>query len=113
MIEYEWSHLKGENRKDNQKLLDILHQDFKEFGKSGKTLYKEDVVNIQFDTDDYEIYDLEEYSLAEDVKLCTYTLLNKTKNQSTNRSSIWKFEEDWKLLFHQGTEKNKKLDIPL
>ncbi|WP_323703500.1 hypothetical protein [Mammaliicoccus sp. Dog046] len=88
-------------------MLEILHKDFKEFGKSGKTFYKDDIQNAQLDTDEYEIYDFEEYTLAEDVKLCTYTLVNKTQNQSTNRSSIWKFEESWKLIFHQGTEKDK------
>jgi len=35
MIEYEWLHLKSENR-SNSKILNVLHPDFKEFGKSGK-----------------------------------------------------------------------------
>lgn len=39
MIEYEWLHLKKENR-SNGKILDVLHPDFKEFGKSGKVFKK-------------------------------------------------------------------------
>ncbi|WP_262615049.1 hypothetical protein [Staphylococcus arlettae] len=39
MIEYEQLHLKSENRTNN-KILDILHPDFKEFGKSEKFIIK-------------------------------------------------------------------------
>lgn len=50
MIEYEWFHLKSENRSKN-KILDILHPSFKEFGKSGKVYYKTDVEQAQLDND--------------------------------------------------------------
>lgn len=104
MIEYEWLHLKSENR-SNSKILNILHPDFKEFGKSGKVFYKTDIKQVQLDEDDYRISNFEEYTLSEDCILCTYTLVNTTNNTITNRSSIWKYyENDWKLLFHQGTE---------
>ncbi len=105
MIEYEWFHLKSENRSGN-KVLDILHPNFKEFGKSGEVYYKADIDQIRLDNDDYKISDFEECSLSEDCILCTYTLFNTTNNTITNRSSIWKYyENDWKLLFHQGTVK--------
>ncbi|WP_210133724.1 DUF4440 domain-containing protein [Staphylococcus sp. GDY8P131P] len=104
MIEYERFHLKSENRSKN-KILDILHPNFKEFGKSGKVYYKTDIKQTQLDNDNYKISNFEEYILSEDCILCTYTLLNTTNNTLTNRSSIWKYyEDDWKLLFHQGTE---------
>lgn len=104
MIEYEWLHLKRENR-SNDKIMDVLHPDFKEFGKSGKVFYKTDIKQAQLDEDDYRISNFEEYILSEDCVLCTYTLFNTTNNTITNRSSIWKYyKNDWKLLFHQGTE---------
>lgn len=105
MIEYEWLHLKKENR-FNSKILDVLHPDFKEFGKSGKVYYKTDIKQEQLDKNEYKISDFEQYILSEDCILCTYTLINVTNSITTNRSSIWKYYEyDWKLLFHQGTEK--------
>ncbi|MCD8918091.1 hypothetical protein [Staphylococcus gallinarum] len=104
MIEYEWFHLKSDNRSEN-KLLDILHPAFKEFGKSGEIYYKSDIERAQLDNDVYKITNFVEYSLSEDCVLCTYTLFNTTKNIITNRSSIWKYyKNDWKLLFHQGTQ---------
>lgn len=104
MIEYEWLHLKSKNRA-NKKFLDILHPDFKEFGKSGKVYYKSDIIMHQLDTDYYKIENFEEYILSEDCVLCTYKLYNVTNDIATNRSSVWKFyENEWKLLFHQGTE---------
>lgn len=104
MIEYEWLHLISENR-SSRKILDILHPDFKEFGKSGEIYYKTDIEQAQLDVDDYKISDFEEYKLSDDCILCTYTLFNNTKNTISNRSSIWKYyKNDWKLLFHQGTK---------
>lgn len=105
MIEYEWFHLKSENRA-NSKILDILHPSFKEFGKSGVIYDKADINHSQLDNDIYKISDFEETTLSEGCILCTYTLFNTTNNTISNRSSIWKYyENDWKLIFHQGTEK--------
>ncbi|WP_436860232.1 hypothetical protein [Staphylococcus caeli] len=105
MIEYEWLHLNRDAR-EKGKVKEVLHPDFKEFGKSGKVYDKTDISDIKLDGDEYEIHEFLEYSLSDDCKLCTYTLSNITKNSVTNRSSIWKYyENDWKLLFHQGTEK--------
>lgn len=104
MIEYEWLHLKKENRKHN-KVQDILHPDFKEIGKSGKVYNKHDISHSKLDTDKYIIKDFEAQTLAKGCILCTYTLFNVSRNTITKRSSIWKYYEgDWKLLFHQGTE---------
>lgn len=77
----------------------------KNLESQGKFFYKTDIKQAQLDEDDYRISNFEEYILSEDCVLCTYTLFNTTNNTITNRSSIWKYyKNDWKLLFHQGTE---------
>lgn len=104
MIKYELMYLDKRNRA-NKKVAYYLHSDFKEFGKSGKVYYKEDILNVELDAFDFKIYNFNQYKLAEDCFLCTYKLLNENNHIVTNRSSIWKYEDnDWKLRFHQGTE---------
>lgn len=105
MLKHEWSHIKSDNRSNNN-ILGILHPDFKEFGMSGKDFRKSDFEHIELDQDEYEISDFEECKLADDCILTTYTLTNFTTNTTSNRSSIWKLHDnDWKLFFHQGTKK--------
>jgi len=106
MIEYEYFHLDPKNRK-NGDFLKILHPDFEEFGQSGKKFKKEDFFDIELDSNTYEIEDFVVDELSTQVKLCKYTLLDKTFNSKSVRSSIWVFyEKDWKLYFHQGTRVN-------
>ncbi|WP_432372373.1 hypothetical protein [Staphylococcus chromogenes] len=104
MIEYEYFHLDSENRK-NGNFLKILHPDFEEFGQSGKKFKREDFCDIELDSNIYEIEDFVVVDLSTQTKLCKYTLLDKTTNSKSVRSSIWVFyENDWKLYFHQGTK---------
>ena len=104
MIEYEYFHLDSENRK-NGKFLKILHPEFEEFGQSGKKFKREDFCDIELDSNIYEIEDFVVVDLSAQTKLCKYTLLDKTTNSKSVRSSIWVFyENDWKLYFHQGTK---------
>ncbi|EKH2225166.1 hypothetical protein O4M67_002497 [Staphylococcus pseudintermedius] len=105
MIEYEWKHLKPENRESGQ-FIEVLHPDFKEFGMSGKVYDRSDFECIELHVAEYEISDFQVDHLAEDCRLCTYTLIDHTRHIKTNSTSIWKMHEgDWKLLFHQGTVK--------
>ncbi|QHW38416.1 hypothetical protein GZH82_10830 [Staphylococcus ursi] len=97
--------MKSENR-ESGRFFEVLHPDFKEFDMSGKVYDKNDFEGIELHVAEYEISDFLVYHLAEDCRLCTYTLVDQTQHIKTNRASIWKiYEGDWKLLFHQGTEK--------
>ena len=63
--------------------------------------------SIELDSNTYEIEDFVVDELSTQVKLCKYTLLDKTSNSKSVRSSIWVlYEKDWKLYFHQGTRVN-------
>nr|WP_269668035.1 hypothetical protein [Staphylococcus gallinarum] len=94
----------SENRK-NGNFLKILHPDFEEFGQSGEKFKREDFCDIELDSNIYEIEDFVVVDLSAQTKLCKYTLLDKTTNSKSVRSSIWVFyENDWKLYFHQGTK---------
>jgi hypothetical protein len=98
-------------RSDRNELGKILHNDFVEFGRSGKIYSRTQVLEefqepnreFQIITRDYT-YKL----LAENIVLITYEsahiVSNGSETRRSLRSSIWqKSEQGWQLIFHQGT----------
>lgn len=83
---------------------------FWEVGASGKIYTKKDVVETllqRYQDPDYEdIWETKDFQLtqiAKDSFLLTYYLLQNNKRM-TRRATIWqKIQEDWKILYHQGT----------
>ncbi|MFD2829673.1 hypothetical protein [Corticicoccus populi] len=103
MISYEQFHLNKENRRTG-KFKNVLHPDFKEFGQSGNIYVTQDFPDSISDNSEYEIKHFSVTDLSKESRLCTYLLLNTTKKQASNRSSVWiVFQGEWKLIFHQGT----------
>lgn len=82
----------------------ILAPDFFEFGSSGTIWRKKDAVEGGLSLREMTLSDFDIHPLAEGVMLATYHVHDKTRNQKTLRSSIWRKNEDqWQLFFHQGT----------
>lgn len=103
MIEYEKYHLDADNRRTGA-YLEVLHHDFKEFGQSGGIITRKDLKQSILDSSTYEIEDFNVVELSMESKLCTYVLNNKTTGRVSNRSSVWvRYNDDWRLFFHQGT----------
>jgi hypothetical protein len=51
------------------------------------------------------------HTLAPDVVLATYRVVDETRKQHTLRSSIWKLKDGrWQMVFHQGTP-TKRIDL--
>ena len=90
----------------------LLAEDFLEFGRSGETYKKVDVVQSLAAERDRELsrltaYEYELKVLSADVVLLTYRTARKRRGTSelhTLRSSIWKLTDGrWQMVFHQGT----------
>ncbi|CPN52799.1 DUF4440 domain-containing protein [Mammaliicoccus stepanovicii] len=102
--ELECFHLEANNRTDKQRVLDILDDDFKEIGKSGRVITKQDIKESTLHTFDFDILDFEASKIQKGVVLITYQLINKSDDIVTNRSSLWvRRSASWKMRFHQGT----------
>jgi hypothetical protein len=82
----------------------LLHQDFVEYGKSGRVWDREAIVEAMAATPEVsgEAVDLRPVKLAEGVVLLTYRIPGP---EGSVRSSIWVRGADgrWRLRFHQGT----------
>ncbi len=97
-------------RQSAESLNQLLADDFSEFCSSGK-VYQYQPGDV-FTTGDYkESWKIKDFSidiLADNLILAKYKLLkgNDLEGQKKHslRSSIWKLTDDnWKMLFHQGT----------
>ena len=98
-------------RRDAARLDALLHHDFYEFGRSGASYAKADIVanllaaaeHVPVVADNFLVR-----RLADDVALLTYrsahALPDGTLHRHTLRSSIWQRSGDgWQMSFHQGT----------
>ena len=101
-------------RANRQRLSEVLHPEFHEFGRSGATynraqifeLLGGEVSPVQVHSQNFVVH-----QLALDVCLLTYQSAHVAASGSlerhTNRSSVWKFDSGrWQMVFHQGTPTN-------
>ena len=108
LLQLEMSLWIKETRYNKDYLNTILHPSFKEFGMSGKTYHKKDILkskptelDIKFPLKNVDIQDINGNYLI------TYSITRVINNieQTSNRSSLWLCEgETCQLLFHQGTK---------
>ena len=110
MLALEKSLLAPDVRSAPEKLDELLSKDFIEFGSSGQTYDKQQVIEaLQRDSGErFFLQDFQARPLAPGVVLATYRV-RKSSDKDQNviyslRSSIWKFDQDrWQMVFHQGT----------
>ena len=109
LLYLEQSLLSPSVRRDHDRVAALLADDFVEFGTTGKTWTREQVLEMlgtEFEPPSIE--DLKCRSISEGVALVTYKTVRaneKTgKTSITLRSSVWSHRSGiWKLHFHQGT----------
>jgi hypothetical protein len=97
--------LTEEVRKSEDKLNQLISDDFVEFGSSGKIYKKSDILKFlpQEEFKKITITDFEIISSGKDEISVCYK--SNSEDNITLRSSIWKKEEgNWKIIFHQGTK---------
>lgn len=98
-------------RGDGARLKTLLHPNFREFGRSGRTYHREDTLaSMPGQPQAYEILseDFQAEELAAGLALLTYrsARLNadRTMGRHTLRASLWQLTGvGWQLRFHQGT----------
>jgi len=92
-------------RKDFENL---LADDFCEFGSSGRIFDKEielkSLTEHGYDETQFNIVDFEVIELTDCLVQARYKAEHKQTGKKSLRSSLWRFENNqWRLLFHQGT----------
>ncbi|MFK3938124.1 GNAT family N-acetyltransferase [Alkalihalobacillus sp. NPDC078783] len=106
--ELEESHLQPDVRKSPDKLSVILADAFVEFGSSGRSFGKKKCLEEGVSQDRMVMHHFNCNLLTDEVVLTTYHIHNRTKDQWTLRSSVWKqIDGRWQLYFHQGTYRDE------
>ena len=97
-------------RRSAQKLNELLADDFREFGGSGRIFDKQQIIDALQPQPPCELWleDFQATGLAPDVVLVTYRgncrFADSEKVSRSLRSSIWRNQNGrWKVVFHQGT----------
>ena len=97
-------------RHDAAQVASLLHDEFIEFGRSGRTYTKIDQVTSLAQEPPLQIWaqDFLLKPLADDVCLLTYRSAQMAKTGQLERfslrSSLWKrTDQGWQIIFHQGT----------
>jgi len=99
--------LHTESARDKSRTVDLLAEDFIEFGRSGRSYSKVEIIESLDSTpvDSITSYEYTLNLLSPTVALLTYkSKRNSIPKNCTLRSSIWRKQgSTWKMVFHQGT----------
>jgi hypothetical protein len=98
-------------RRDAERLGQLLHLDFHEFGRSGRSYTRAEILErLQAETQATKVHaqDFRLLNLADSAYLLTYrsahVAVSGLLERHTNRASVWRRESDgWQMVFHQGT----------
>ena len=95
--------LQPEVRRDSERVRAFLHDDFTEYGASGRVWDRSSIVDVTGQrVAEIEATDVTARHLGPDAVLVTYT--SHAGQRHALRSSTWVRENgSWLLLFHQGT----------
>jgi len=107
----EESLLQSAVRKNAAKIAELLSEDFREFGSSGRIFSKAEILAaLQGEDPDHHwsLNDFDAKQLCESLVLVTYCA-TRTSDHSppaqSLRSSLWALREGrWQMIFHQGTK---------
>ncbi|MEH2203937.1 MAG: nuclear transport factor 2 family protein [Nostoc sp.] len=104
--------LQPDVRKSAKDIMDLLADEFIEFGSSGRVFNKQQIIeSLQNEPiqplPQRLITEFKTLVLATGVVLVTYRIVRHISDEQpvhSLRSSIWKLNNDrWKMIFHQGT----------
>ena len=101
----------SETRRDPQRMRELLHEDFEEFGRSGRSYSRREVL-AEFSAEQtlprIAASDFAVHRLGDDLALLTYRTahvgVSGELSRHTLRSSLWTLTATgWRMRFHQGT----------
>ena len=96
-------------RQDAREVSSLLADEFREFGSSGRTLLKKEIIELLRSETSVSpsLKDVEACSVSDGAVLLTYRSVKQVPGSPPTeslRSSLWVYRDGrWQMLFHQGT----------
>ena len=109
LLELEQRLLTNAIRQDAQEMSSLLADEFREFGSSGRTFSKAEIIDLLRSEPSVclSLKTFEAYPISEQVVLVTFRAVGEVEGAppiESLRSSLWVHRDGrWQLLFHQGT----------
>lgn len=109
LLELERRLLTDAVRHDAQEISSLLAEEFREFGGSGKTFSKTEIIDLLQSEPPacLSLKNFEVYPISEQAALVTSRAVREVAGSpaiESLRSSLWIYRDGrWQLLFHQGT----------
>lgn len=105
-------------RRNHARLNTLLHADYLEFGRSGQSYTKAEVLDtlpLEANPANIRADNFELRTLGAETALLTYlswqVLSDGTHERHTLRTSIWQLtKQGWQMRFHQGTPTHTKVN---
>lgn len=92
-------------RSDHERVQELLHDDFLEFGSTGR-VYNKQMLLEMLEGEQHAPVSLREFAVRElspDTALVTYRTVGQSGKEA-RRSSVWiRQDGKWRMSFHQGT----------
>lgn len=113
LLELEQRLLTHAIRRDAQELSALLADEFREFGSSGRTYSKTEILDLlpSEPPATLSLNSFEAYLVSEQAVLVTFRAVKEVAGSppvESLRSSLWIYRDGrWQLLFHQGTKISK------
>lgn len=108
ILGYENEFFKKEFCNNIENLNNRIHDDFTEFGQSGRVYNKGGIISYLNNVDsnrNIEILDFKIKDMGNGLLIANYMTHNRDLGIKSLRTSIWvKENSNWKLYFHQGTK---------
>lgn len=106
--------LQSDFRRNREAVSDLLADDFREFGSSGRVWNKTEILDLLGTEATFRVtlQNFHAIELASGAFLLTYTTTEQhlgTQSAVALRSSIWIMRAGrWQIIFHQGTRTNER-----
>jgi hypothetical protein len=105
VVELELALLRADVRQDRGRVEELLDEDFREIGASGRLWTRRETVDelaAEQGEEPVTVTDMAARRLAEGVVLLTY--VSERAGRRAMRSAVWRLQDGrWRLLHHQGT----------
>lgn len=111
ILELEKSLFEVKYMNDKEYLNNLIDDNYLEIGKSGKMINKDDVIKELSSLKENRNIDIYNFSCTQENNLFIVHYITVSNNNKIYRTSIWKKEKDYKILFHQASVLNEEIDL--
>ena len=97
---------------NNKDYLDsIISDDYLEIGKSGKIINKEDVIKELLTLKEDRKIDIYNFTCTQEDNIFIVHYITLSNDNKIYRTSIWKKENNYKILFHQASILKDEIEL--